>query len=560
MSKRYCNVWAKAKGHKLNEASKEQILAIIQLFRDDKLQDTPSLFWKRAKDAVRVRQLWYKCKSDPAAPTDEETIYSTYFKEFGAAGGMTWSKFEKENPDYDPCTFPLSLPETLKELQSSIDPNEVDVEDLFQDDDTATDVQPADEDLATGSQGSLFTQSDSNHNNRNLQMRQPPSTTSPNLPTVSNQEDEQEDDDLSFRKTMDLSNWYMMANTFVTKFEEFKKNKGAQEAASILQNLGSELARLLIMKDIEVNEQVLGMFARIYDGAPPGLLETSINLLIQNSTNYLIKKGFINSSKKVLKPYVAKINNLFGINLQQHQQPLAKSPPRKRRKLNNNITGLQGNRPLTRSPNTVPSQQAIPLLQSLQSALGSNINAEGVEILQNILQNPTATINQSQPRDIPTIDLTTNSLPPSQPQSSPNSTQASDKQFAELNQKLQTLQNLVQNRMPNPVLSTNPNHAALVCSFKNPSRGFDANVVDFEKRMAMVRRSKEIINGAPIDENMRDLIKAMNISSNKDLSKYLQGTYSINCLLVDHELPLMTFQSDLFLLCMSVYTTQEWTK
>ena len=77
----YCNVGAK-KDNRLEDATKEEIDMIMQIYRDDLENDPPTFYWKGKKHLGRVKTLSYNAKSKPAISSTREAVLEKYFLKF----------------------------------------------------------------------------------------------------------------------------------------------------------------------------------------------------------------------------------------------------------------------------------------------------------------------------------------------------------------------------------------------------------------------------------------------------------------------------------------------
>ena len=118
---RHCfNASAKKKGHKIKDASKEEIMAVVNLIKSD--DDDVFFIIDGAKGLRKLLSLAVKALSDPDADVSTNTLLKAYFSQFNYGKSKKFDVWKAEHPDYDKSKWNWSL-DTVGDEAANISTN-----------------------------------------------------------------------------------------------------------------------------------------------------------------------------------------------------------------------------------------------------------------------------------------------------------------------------------------------------------------------------------------------------------------------------------------------------
>lgn len=561
----------------LKDATKEELDAIRDLFKNDTAKNLNKLYLLTDKVWNTVIKHYANAKSDPSANVSPAVILKHYFKSFDLSQGVQWLDWTVKNPTYtewNGANAVFALEESAKteagddtEPESDGDDTNDNVDDsrcpIFNksiesylsqsqsgEDSTHAQGIPTtflstakqrnvtfdDETIIitkeTTEQEAQNTQHDDNHNINNGNS----GSDGTNLQSGMVQKDT-EDDDL--KKIIAAENWLHLANVHVTKLQELVARNGPENCSTYKLTFGAELIKLLIYEKLGVGEPYRTWLRKIWPGSTDEIFGNLMNKLIPANRRWLIANGYLSENEIQLKTFVCRANELGGINLNMNlsnKRSKNIDEPRnsKRRRLNetvplNNLSltnttinhsnqnpsnsNLNVSRP---SPITPSNPLAITSMDDLKKALQTDEVKKLFLSLHNIPPTTTNNSSVSNPSTSNNANLPTDN----------SSGSTASKQIDSIQNQLNQLTAMIKNQMPQSNASNpNKNHVAL--TYSKPERGWNTITVDKNEMGSMLTRVQNITNGTAIDPQLQGVITSMNLETNKQLCKKLDGMYYI---------------------------------
>ena len=495
----YLNPSARKKGHRLKEASKQVILAIVNLIKDD--SDDQFFISNGAKGLRKLLKLLSGAHLDPNSDTSATSLLKGYFSQFDWGNSMKYQKWVAEHPDYDKSKWDWSIPEDSHE-----DFELADEADEFQINDSENYNDPVFNNTIDKNFGNI-----SMKNSNNLD----PSDEEFMAEEAEEKSDDngEEDSDLDDNDASGVEN----VKKFLEFMDQIKVVYVRAQSVSSLEDLQSakqsilgdslKMARTL---NLPWDNDLYQSFRWLYPEAELAQLERVCVATKKNVDDFLLDKGYLDSEGRILKVYEPRVNRNFGINLHTTEvglNPLAE-PPRKKQRLN----------PVIRS-NTDPQRDNL-LFQHQTTQLSNN---QLISLLQTPqLQRLVQQIANSSSSTFPTSSFLQSSTGIS---NQGRTQQQILDQLSTLSTAIKTLQQNAKKNVPRPDLHSNPNRVQMDISVDNPYRGIRHFVQDYNKMNSIVTRIKDVIIGEEMDPEVKSPLKKLNSATNKEIVLELESMY-----------------------------------
>ena len=526
-TKFYLNSGSRAEGHKLSGASKEELLAICKLVKND--EDNTLFIFNGNRGLKRLKSLISKAAANSQADTSKVSIIKKYFAQFDLGSSKKFKEWREKNPDYNPeeWNWDLTFSDDSKQ--------EVDTEpDLLPHDPAHYDDPQFNQTVDSEFGRTTNDNSDSLSTNHNHNQNQQSSNIDP----------QQSDNNVhseNFQKFKDI------VQDVGVIFQSLIDQSDDTTIQQTRQQIMNELFKSAITLGVTQHDNFYDTFSIFYSDPSANDVETLYFTAENDTERYLIDKGYLSASGDLLKVYKPRINRQLGVDLinNNHNSTSSSEPPRKRQRVSLN-RGLQGHRP----PSTTSvqsqiqppqSQQQIP--QSVLNVIQNDLNIQDANQFVSILQKPQVRnyIQQlhNPPPQLPQVPRNptqhySQSVPPFQSLIAPSghiqqgvvqSEQQLLNQIAALSDAVKVLQQNARREVPRPELQSNPYRQHMDISVQSPFRGLRNFVQDYQKCNAIVTRINDVVCGEEMDPDLKKLMKKLNSSKNKEIVSELEGPY-----------------------------------
>ena len=272
-----------------------------------------------------------------------------------------------------------------------------------------------------------------------------------------------------------IQRFNFMANKYLKIIEGLEEKEGEGNYDHSRLNLGEELVKFLEFYDLGIGPSILSVFKKIWKDYSEKNLTDLLKVYKENNREWMVKKGYKDPLNVKQKPFSIRTTNLLGFDLngvQKHRD--------KRRRVESELTPM--------------------------------------EKLAKLLQNPQLHSLRDQ------IASQSSNSKPSTPSPQNPYQMATGQQLRALTNEITKLKAQVE-KNSSIIPSKNPHEEPVGLSLEEPERGINCLTVDYQKQTALTKRIREIACGKSIDPNIRNVVRAMNAATNRELVRNLEGTY-----------------------------------
>ena len=602
--KYHVNVKSRRKDHDIRKTSKENIKRLMEAIRDT----SNSIYLLKPKDHWKcLTKAWVNATSEPNKVLPLKNLVKQFCAQFDIEGGdsLKFSEWKDKNPKYDPTSFSFDENITLNEKDSD---DKTDEPDINQDD------NPNFEDALTLSFGNDDDNDDDNNSNSqtsedvisanksNEQLSKPPAegvTTQEQQQHIVQQQRQNEvqqqqqngdhlllplnnlppPQEVNEKRQKLLLDFLHFATTHTSKFLSIANKYGETAVQAIKQNLVGEFLKFVLYHRFPFTPQITGLFGLIWGLNDNSLILAKLNQISNMYKTFLIEKGYVSDLGIPIKDFQIKLNENFGINLNQptiqdsslypsphidqnSQQPTSlpqipppaytKPPPQKKRRLD--MFGTSVHNPSWHQPiNTTfplnqpmrhqPYQNAHSILEKpsrhqifhmIQQELSNKNPQNFMEIFDNpaisnmIQQHYNQKPISEQPTSMQFNHFTNQQQSQNPPINIPPKSSIDTNILQSFQQQLDNLQHQLRTRIPSPTFRTNPNLRRLNDIYTKPVRGLYELATDYDMMEATIKRMKLVTQSITPDDHLQKLNKLMNSATNKEVVNHLQGLPTIH--------------------------------